>query len=64
MDWFFELKDGRFAFVSAGCDYTGWGCQDWGHTIIGPDEETMMRLGLGDEDRVRIRDRIIKDIIE
>jgi hypothetical protein len=20
----FRLKDGRFAFVSAGCDYTGW----------------------------------------
>ena len=21
----FRLKDGRFAFLSAGCDYTGWG---------------------------------------
>lgn len=21
----FHLKDGRFAFISAGCDYTGWG---------------------------------------
>jgi len=20
----FELKDGRFVFVAAGCDYTGW----------------------------------------
>lgn len=26
-DWIgvFRLNDGRFAFVSAGCDYTGWG---------------------------------------
>ena len=21
----FELRDGRFASISAGCDYTGWG---------------------------------------
>jgi len=21
----FQLKNGRFAFLSAGCDYTGWG---------------------------------------
>lgn len=21
----FQLKDGRFAFITAGCDYTGWG---------------------------------------
>ena len=26
-DWVgvFELKDGRFVFVAAGCDYSGWG---------------------------------------
>lgn len=26
-DWVavMELSDGRFAYVSAGCDYTGWG---------------------------------------
>lgn len=26
-DWLgvFEMKDGRFAVVRAGCDYTGWG---------------------------------------
>lgn len=21
----FRLKDGRFAYIEAGCDYTGWG---------------------------------------
>lgn len=60
----FELKDGRFAFVTAGCDYTGWGCQEGGHTIVGPDEEIMMRLALGDEDRTRIRDNMIKNLLE
>jgi hypothetical protein len=26
-DWcaVFHLKDGRYAYLSAGCDYTGWG---------------------------------------
>ena len=25
-DWLalFEMKDGRYGFLSAGCDYTGW----------------------------------------
>lgn len=23
-----KLKDGRYAYVSGWCDYTGWGCQD------------------------------------
>jgi hypothetical protein len=26
----FRLKDGRFMFISASCDYTGWGCQEGG----------------------------------
>jgi hypothetical protein len=31
-DWsggfLFRMKDGRIAYVSGWCDYTGWGCQD------------------------------------
>jgi len=23
-----KMKDGRFAYVTGWCDYTGWGCQD------------------------------------
>jgi hypothetical protein len=23
-----KLKDGRFAYLTGWCDYTGWGCQD------------------------------------
>lgn len=23
-----QLKDGRFAYLTGWCDYTGWGCQD------------------------------------
>lgn len=32
MDWsggfLMALKDGRFAYLTGWCDYTGWGCQD------------------------------------
>jgi hypothetical protein len=28
-----ELNDGRYAWISSGCDYTGWGCQDSGSII-------------------------------
>lgn len=28
--WIVEMKDGRFLYVTGGCDYSGWGCQDWG----------------------------------
>lgn len=51
---FFKLKDGRYAFLSAGCDYTGWDCQASGHAIVGPDKETMLRLGIGKEDKSRL----------
>ena len=27
----FKLKDGRFGYLTAWCDYTGWGCLDGGH---------------------------------
>lgn len=30
----FKLHDGRYAYLSAGCDYTGWDCRSWGHSFI------------------------------
>ena len=27
----FHLKDGRIAYLTGWCDYTGWGCQDGAH---------------------------------
>ncbi len=51
----FRMRDGRIAFLSAGCDYTGWGCQEGGHTMVCGDLDTMIRLGLGDNDRDRLK---------
>lgn len=32
--WVIALKDRTYAYVTGGCDYTGWGCQDWGKAVI------------------------------
>lgn len=29
-----KLKDGRFAYLTGWCDYTGWGCQDGAETTF------------------------------
>lgn len=50
----FKLKDGRFAFLSAGCDYTGWDCQSGGHAIVDDDLEHLIQFGLGADDRTRL----------
>ncbi len=50
----FRLKDGRFAFLTAGCDYTGWDCQSGGHAIVSHSLEHLVQFGLGDEDRARL----------
>jgi hypothetical protein len=50
----FRLKDGRFAFLSAGCDYTGWDCQSSGYAVVSHDLSHLIRFGLGEEDRVRL----------
>lgn len=52
----FLLKDGRWAWLTAGCDYTGWDCQASGEShicdtlpelILGfVGEENAKRLGL------------------
>lgn len=50
----FLLKDGRYAAIAAGCDYTGWGCQDGGSTEVASDLGGILYLGLTDEQRRRM----------
>lgn len=40
--------------MTAGCDYTGWGCQQWGQAYVDSDLDAILRLGLSDEDRNRL----------
>lgn len=34
--WIISMKDHTYAYVTGGCDYTGWGCQDWGDVSLFP----------------------------
>lgn len=49
-----RLKDGRFGFLSAGCDYTGWDCQAGGSSDVRGDLDALIWNDLGEEDRVRL----------
>jgi hypothetical protein len=55
-DWLgaFRLSDGRFVFVSAWCDYTGWGCQDGGVARVADTLDDLKRLGIDDKARARL----------
>lgn len=50
----FRLKDGRFVFVTAWCDYTGWGCRDGGQSWVAADLDSLIRWGLPEESRKRL----------
>jgi hypothetical protein len=50
-----KLKDGRVGFVSAGCDYTGWGCQESGSSKVANTLEQMAILGLSQDDRAKLK---------
>jgi hypothetical protein len=48
------LKDGRWFFLSAGCDYTGWDCQAGGTVFVAPDEGTLMQFGVSAQEFLRL----------
>lgn len=49
-----ELQDGRWFFITAGCDYTGWDCRSWGKAYVAVSREAIERFGMSDEDRRRL----------
>jgi hypothetical protein len=54
----FRLSDGRFAFLKAWCDYTGWGCQEGGESTVGASAADVIKLGMDQEDRKRFGERL------
>jgi hypothetical protein len=50
----FKLNDGRFGFVRAGCDFTGWDCQASGDAEVAGSVDDLVRLSLNDEERSRL----------
>jgi hypothetical protein len=55
-DWvgLFRMNDGQFLAINAGCDYTGWGCQEGGSSKIAKTKEDAIALCLTNEERERL----------
>lgn len=64
IDWIgiFKLKDGRFMFLSAGCDYTGWDCWASGQSWVADSLEDLWQFGLTDDARSRFKN--LESILE
>jgi hypothetical protein len=54
----FRLKDGRFAAVTASCDTTGWDCQAGNTMTVGETLEDVIRLGLEQSHREKLKDQL------
>ena len=54
-DWLalLEMKDDKFMYVYGGCDYTGWGCQDWGTFSTYSTKKAAIQA-MGDDHRHRL----------
>lgn len=48
-----QLNDGRFFYLEAWCDYTGWGCQDGGSSTVASSREDIISIGMPDIARER-----------
>ena len=51
----FKLKDGRFGYVDAWCDYTGWDCQAGGDGEVSDTLEHLVRFELTSKNRRRLK---------
>lgn len=49
-----ELRDGRYFYLSAGCDYTGWDCQCWGRSWVATSKKTLIAYGIPEDDKKRL----------
>lgn len=50
----FKLKDGAFAYLEAGCDYTGWDCQASGDSWVNDTLDGLRRWNMTKASRVRL----------
>ena len=49
----FKLKDGKFGYVDAWCDYTGWDCQASNCGDVAASLADIIAFGLSTEERKR-----------
>lgn len=49
-----KLRDGRWFYLSAGCDYTGWDCQAGGSATVARTKAELLKYGLTDSEKARL----------
>lgn len=49
-----HLKDGRFFFLDAWCDYTGWDCRSGGDAQVANSRAALIRFGMTENGRERL----------
>ena len=49
-----KMVDGRYAFIEASCDYTGWDCQASGSISYAVSVEELCRFSMDDHQRRRL----------
>ncbi len=54
----FLMTDGKYLVVRAGCDYTGWGCQEGGSSDVADDLADAVALGLTEGERARLASQL------
>ena len=64
-DWLIggTLNDGRWFFIAAGCDYTGWDCLSGGNAYVALTRAEIERFGMGDDDRRRLGVTLAEDAV-
>lgn len=50
-----KLKDGRWFYLEAGCDYSGWDCQASGSAVVASTKSELIRFGIPNEARTRLK---------
>lgn len=55
----FLMKDGKFLYITAWCDYTGWGCQEGGSSSIFDSYNDVVNFGCSSDDRDRLNLKLV-----
>jgi hypothetical protein len=56
----FLLKDGRYAYLEASCDYTGWDCHASGSSWVAASLPALVRWAVNEPARERLNLRIAR----
>lgn len=54
-----RLKDNRYFFLSAGCDYTGWDCQSGDCVFVSEAKDDLIRFGMDAEERAALKVKMV-----